>query len=269
MINRLANVLYWAFSGAAGLVLLGTAYGLYVEGLKGDSLLLAAIAVFGAGLLWLVGRAFRYVWRGEKSSMPNAFSREHVLAQWAYSELLGEHGPGYQTKVPQELVQKARRGVPFDQLGQEELRRLLDGWCAVRGVLMLTAPLKGISKFELKSWNKGDLAAVQIVPYFAREIVGDNSVTVRFDNWMDTEPIEPLPASHPRCAAVAPPSPQADPITVGRHADGTLVLIDGYHRAGRSGEAPTLTRRSSRMYRCRLLLGMVRREAEEDWGKRR
>jgi hypothetical protein len=164
--------------------------------------------------------------------MPNLWPREYVLGRWAYSELLGEHGPGYQTKVPPDLMQKARRGVPFDELGQEDLRRLLHGWCAVRGIPMLTEPLKGISKFELKSWNKGDLAAVQIVPFFAREIVGDNSVTVRFGTWMDTEPIEPLPASHPRCAVVAPPSAQADPITVGRHADGTLVLIDGYHRAG-------------------------------------
>jgi hypothetical protein len=101
--------------------------------------------------------------------MTGVFSREYVLAQWAYSELLGEHGPKYQNAgVPQDLVQKACRGIPFDQLGQEERRRLLDGWCAVRGsVPMLTEPLKGISKFELKSWNKGDLAAVQIVPYFA------------------------------------------------------------------------------------------------------
>jgi hypothetical protein len=105
----------------------------------------------------------------------------------------------------------------------------------LRGITMLTEPLKGIWKFELKSWKKRDLAAVQILPYFASEIVGDNrafSVPVRFDSWMDTKPVQPLPASHPRCAAVAPPLPQADPITLGRYIDERLVLIDGYHRAG-------------------------------------
>jgi len=55
--------------------------------------------------------------------MAEAVPREYVLARWVYSELpSGRYsGPGVQ-----KLTEKARKGAPFDELGQESATC----WCA-------------------------------------------------------------------------------------------------------------------------------------------
>ena len=60
MLARLGHVLYWGFCGGAGLAIaVGVAAGLVVDGV--DRAILPALGVLAGGLIWLVGRACRYV----------------------------------------------------------------------------------------------------------------------------------------------------------------------------------------------------------------
>lgn len=65
MISRLGNVLYWTASGLAGLTLLLGALLLLTEPAmqRAPAGPLTAFAI-GAALLWLIGRACRYVLAG-------------------------------------------------------------------------------------------------------------------------------------------------------------------------------------------------------------
>lgn len=168
--------------------------------------------------------------------MTDVVGQDDVLARWAYTEVLSnEHGASYRNAgVPAELAEKAGRAVPFDQLDQDERRSLLSGWRAVRGVEAVTDLLQDISTFELKQWKRSDLAAVLVLRFFLRDVMSDSLVhrlRLPFDIWINAEPVRPLHQSHPRYAANRPGASQVDPLTVGRYADGALVLLDGYHRA--------------------------------------
>jgi hypothetical protein len=99
--------------------------------------------------------------------------------------------------------------------------------------------LNGISTFEVHDWSRDQLAAVFVIPNFTRDIVSDSLapfLRVNFRTWFEAEPVRPLHQGNARYAAIGSPSPwrQADPITVSRYPDdGTLILLDGYHRAVR------------------------------------
>lgn len=61
MIERLANVLYWTACGIAGLILLASAFVAATVFYKWEALGVMAGGAIVAGLVYLVGRAIRYV----------------------------------------------------------------------------------------------------------------------------------------------------------------------------------------------------------------
>jgi hypothetical protein len=67
-----------------------------------------------------------------------------------------------------ELREKARRGVPFGELGKAEHYRLVDQFDRVRGQY-LNRYLIGITRFQLVRWTRDNLAAVYVIPYFLRD----------------------------------------------------------------------------------------------------
>jgi hypothetical protein len=169
-----------------------------------------------------------------KFAMTGDLTPDYVRARWAYSELLSiVQGHKYQGPGVPELREKARQGVPFEALDQEDCNLLLDRWHAARGVDIFTQALAGISEFQLAHWKRDDLVAVLVIPHFVRDIVSESiatAVQVPFGAWIETEPVRPLHQWHARYAAISPPSPQTDPITVGRIGE-KFFLLDGYHRA--------------------------------------
>ena len=58
-------------------------------------------------------------WFGVRDHTP----RDYVLARWVYSEL-----PSGRYSGPQKLTEKARKGAPFDELGQAERDLLVRKW---------------------------------------------------------------------------------------------------------------------------------------------
>jgi hypothetical protein len=100
---------------------------------------------------------------------------DYVRARWAYSELLSiEQGHKYQRKGTEQLRDKARQGVLFDELDQREQALALAAWHDVRGGF---DPLfAGISAFRLVHWTKDDLAGTTVIPYFVRDVVSDHLI---------------------------------------------------------------------------------------------
>jgi len=77
--------------------------------------------------------------------MAEAVPRDYVLARWVYAELpSGRYsGPGVQ-----KLREKARKGAPFDELGEAERDLLARKWQQVRGgESIFHAALDGITGF--------------------------------------------------------------------------------------------------------------------------
>ena len=96
---------------------------------------------------------------------------DYVRAQWAYSELLSlGHGQRYTGQGVPELREKARSGVPFDELGTAEHYLLVDQFDRVRG-RYLNRYLLGITAFRRVEWTRQDLGAVYVIPYFLRDVV--------------------------------------------------------------------------------------------------
>jgi len=78
--------------------------------------------------------------------MAEAVPRDYVLARWVYAELPSSgrySGPGVQ-----KLTEKARKGAPFDELGEAERDLLARKWQQVRGgESIFHAALDGITGF--------------------------------------------------------------------------------------------------------------------------
>ena len=97
--------------------------------------------------------------------MPEIYPRDHVLAQWAYSELNSfEQGERY-ARIPRELREKQAYRHPFAELDQSERKLLIKAWYRVRGApgTMFFRALDGVSAFQLKHWTKHDLEPVCII----------------------------------------------------------------------------------------------------------
>jgi hypothetical protein len=115
----------------------------------------------------------------------------------------------------QKLTEKARKGAPFNELGQAEHDLLARKWRQVRGgESIFHAALDGITEFELTHWTREQLAAAYVIPMFAGE-VGHAHSPVTFKQWISTEPNAPLDKGHARYAADNPgaPSTTEDPVT--------------------------------------------------------
>jgi hypothetical protein len=169
--------------------------------------------------------------------MTDMITADYVRAQWAYSELLSlGHGQRYTGQGVPELREKARSGVPFDELGTAEHYLLVDQFDRVRG-RYLNRYLLGITAFRRVEWTRQDLGAVYVIPYFLRDVVSQDLVSLlrlTFKDWIEAEPVRPLHQVHARYAAygAAPPSTSDVALTVGCYPeDGLLLLLDGYHRA--------------------------------------
>jgi hypothetical protein len=152
----------------------------------------------------------------------------------------------------QKLTEKARKGAPFNELGQAEHDLLVRKWRQVRGgESIFHAALDGITEFELTHWTREQLAAAYVIPMFAGE-VGHAHSPVTFKQWISTEPNAPLDKGHARYAADNPgaPSTTEDPVTASLVQIITMLgrvntpevkpfglrgfmLLDGYHRAVR------------------------------------
>jgi hypothetical protein len=165
--------------------------------------------------------------------MVDVVSSDYVRARWAYSELLSiGHGHLYQGVGLPELKEKARRRVPFGELGKAEHYLLVDQFDRVRGHY-LNRYLIGIATFQLVRWTRDNLAAVYVIPYFVRDVSSLEYLKVTFKQWIEAEPVRPLHQDHARYAAYgAAHSTQDDPLTVGQYSD-LPALLDGYHRAVR------------------------------------
>jgi len=130
------------------------------------------------------------------------------------------------------LKWKARRGVAFDVLGSADRSLLAKQFGYVRGAYF-NPYLLGITSFGLERWSRDQLAASQIIPWFAREI-GRSNEPLTFREWIEAEPKVPLDRSHARYAAGQAGSPfkQNHPVTLGIEPQSmSPVLLDGYHRA--------------------------------------
>ena len=181
--------------------------------------------------------------------MAEAVPRDYVLARWVYAELpSGRYsGPGVQ-----KLTEKARKGAPFDELGEAERDLLVRKWQQVRGgESIFHAALDGITGFELTHWTREQVAAAYVIPMFAGE-VGHAHSPVTFKQWITTEPNAPLDKGHARYAAENPGAPATteDPVTASLVQIITVLgrvntpevkpfglrgfmLLDGYRRAVR------------------------------------
>ena len=167
-------------------------------------------------------------------SMASLVSPNNVRARWTYSELLSlSHGDRYEGPGIPELKEKARKGVPFDDLMPFERKLLVEQLALVRTDHLLQA-LEGINWFQLETWTKQQLAEVYVAPYFVCDICTTFS-WVTFKRWIEADPIKPLHQWHARFATYAvAPSEQGEPLTVGRYPDHPqFILLDGYHRAVR------------------------------------
>jgi hypothetical protein len=78
-----------------------------------------------------------------------------------------------------ELREKARRGVPFGELGKAEHYLLVDQFDRVRGQY-LNRYLIGITRFQLVRWTRDNLAAVYVIPYFVRDVSSLEHLKVTF-----------------------------------------------------------------------------------------
>lgn len=183
---------------------------------------------------------------GEGATLPSIIALDHVRARWAYSEILSpQHGHLYRGQGMPRIRWRARRGVAFDALGSADRSLLAKQFGYVRGGYF-SPFLLGITRFILAHWSRDQLAASQVIPWFAREI-GRSNAPVTFREWIETEPQVPLDRRHARYAAGRAGSPfvQDHPVTVGIEPNSkALVLLDGYHRAVRfwrkSNSAATL-----------------------------
>ena len=168
--------------------------------------------------------------------MAGLVSPNYVRARWAYSELLSlSLGERYQGSGVPQLREKARQGVPFEQIEHAERKLLVEQLAAVRAGDPLQA-LDGINWFKQEHWNKDRLAAVYVLRYFAHEACGNENALVTFKQWIYAEPLKPLHQWHARYASFGPPPAAWDeePLTVGRYPNHPqLILVDGYHRAVR------------------------------------
>ena len=70
MLGRLGNVIYWTATGIAIIVVALIAYGAVFGTGQADPALQVSV-IIGAGMIWLVGLAVRYVLAGPKGSPPN------------------------------------------------------------------------------------------------------------------------------------------------------------------------------------------------------
>jgi len=175
--------------------------------------------------------------------MAEEFTREYVLAQWAYSELNSPEQGKHYVGVDGLKALEARH-VLFADLTQQEHARLFEQWYEVRGRGTIFADaLAGVEKFQLKQWTKAQLGAAYIISLFLQSL-GPECVygKIRFKDWIEAEPHGQLPSTHPlRMDATATPFRQRHPMTVGPFVfrlgariitvKDRLMLLDGYHRA--------------------------------------
>ena len=165
-------------------------------------------------------------------------SARDVLAQWTYSELLSGRYP----EVPERLVDKARRGVPFGEIDENE-RELLAKAFPKRtgGAGVFLRALRGIKEFRLTEWSRDQLGASFVLPYFVQEVNVNPLSLVTFRDWLEgTSRCEITDQNHARYAGDKPgdPHPHKPPATaswasniIQSAAADALMLVDGYHRA--------------------------------------
>jgi hypothetical protein len=125
--------------------------------------------------------------------MPDIVSTDYVRAWWAYSELYSGTG------VP-ELTEKARQRVPFDELGQAEQYSLVDQFDRVRG-RYFNRYLIGATSFQLAQWGRDELGAIYVIPWFVRDVVSEDLMSVirlTFKQWIEAEPVRALNQGHAR-----------------------------------------------------------------------
>jgi hypothetical protein len=175
--------------------------------------------------------------------MVDDFTREYVLAQWAYSELnsleQGEHYVGVDG-----LKAKEAQRVPFTDLTKEEHALLLKKWHEYRGFgTIFSVALAGVQKFQLQHWTKAQLGGAYIISHFFRWLGPECAFgETRFKDWIEAEPHGELYEHHPLRTTSLAWRPQEAPATVARvrlllvlgtQTTGLerFMLLDGYHRA--------------------------------------
>jgi hypothetical protein len=162
-------------------------------------------------------------------------TRNRVLAQWTYSELLTRQE--YERLVfIQALSIKQAQGLAFGELHQNERDNLVRAWNIVRGQgdqSDFAIALRNVKSFRLVEWTKDQLGNVYVIPYFVEDIGQPRHALVTFKGWITTDPIRELEKTNARHAhhGASPPG-ASDPAIVGQ-LGGVERLLDGYHRAVR------------------------------------
>ena len=164
--------------------------------------------------------------------MPEIYPRDHVLAQWAYSELNSpEQGERYGGFGIPELRQKQASHVRFNELDPSERELLIKAWHKVRGVF--ASALYDVPAFQLTRGTKDDLGPVYILGHFYEWLEpAYKSRPVTFKEWVEVDPYAELSEHHPLREAGGSTFTQDNPVAVGP-LKGRMTLLDGYHRAVR------------------------------------
>jgi hypothetical protein len=159
--------------------------------------------------------------------------KNHVLAQWAYSELLTRHEYEYYNYL-QGLMTRKAQGTSFDDLVRDEQALLVQAWEDVRGgQTVFAAALQNVQTFQLMEWTRDKLGDVYVIPHFVLDMSQNQNDTVTFRNWIRADPIRPLHQTHARYAFYRASLPGADDPGLVGQLGGFEHLLDGYHRAVR------------------------------------
>jgi hypothetical protein len=153
-----------------------------------------------------------------------SISLESIQARWAYSEIVDGSAARLYDGTPNIAALRHLRenGVPFDQLDANARYSLALGCVLVRSSMLIF--LVGLDRFVSVGLRK-DVLGSFLVP----RMVSDLPEDLPFSQYIET------PGTQTKDARNVPPpvdgykSP-TEPLTVGR-LFGTLVLLDGYHRA--------------------------------------
>lgn len=148
----------------------------------------------------------------------------HVLAHWAYSEVLdGTQAANYQGDGIEALRAKRERGVDFADLSDRE-RYLLAFHCGWLRPLMLRF-FAGIDSFELVPMDRTELGDLIVPPNVWRDSENKFVPFRRYVNATTDETGDSRVVKKPE-KYNAP----TDPLTIGYCPNG-FILADGYHRA--------------------------------------
>jgi hypothetical protein len=119
--------------------------------------------------------------------MPDIYPRDHVLAQWAYSELNSpEQGERYGGFGIPELRQKQASHVRFNELDPSERELLIKAWHKVRGVF--ASALYDVPAFRPTA--RGSRRRVRDNSSRCRQCAASSGSRSRWSGWSGRNPAE-------------------------------------------------------------------------------